>query len=299
MRQACGRHAGARTVATAPQYEWGARLKKADSVVESGEVQQSYLRNFVSDITGWSNPEAKLAHAFAQDHFILYSQTILKLAPGGDNRSHIEIFVRLQEEEQNLTPPGTFLPILEHYNFGPRLDRHVLHKTLVWYCTHRGKSESVIHINLCGGTLADKDFPAFVHNELSTNGLSGGECICFEIPDVDTLNDPGTLDFVKELKAADCRIAVGSMERENIPFKAIKYLEPDYVKIGGPLIRELVRDKMAAAKVRAAIKACREFKIQTVAQYVEDAPTLALLQRIEADYAQGYGISKPGPLRGS
>lgn len=272
-------------------------MKKAEPAAEADEVQQSYLRNFISDITGWSQPEAKLAHAFAHDHFILFYQTILKLAPGGDNRSHIEIFVRLQEEELNLTPPGTFLPILEHYNFGPRLDRHVVHKTLAWYAARAGKNESVIHINLCAGTLSDKDFPAFVGNEIAASGLRGGESICFEIPDVDILDEPGTLEFVKGLKGVACRIAVGSVERESIPFQAIKFLEPDYVKIGGPLIRQLARDKMAAAKVRAAVKACREFKIQTVAQYVEDAPTLKLLKRMEADYAQGYGISKPGPLK--
>ncbi len=266
--------------------------------MEAGEIEQSYLRNFISDITGWSQPQEKLAHAFAQNDFILFSQSILKLAPGGDDRSHIEIFVRLREEEENLTPPGTFLPILEHYDLGPRLDRYVLRNVLVWYCTQGRKSDSVMHINLCGGTLADPEFPAFVVTELKTTGVSGDR-ICFEIPDVDTLHDQSTIAFVQKLKAVDCRIAVGSMERENILFQPIKQLAPDFVKIGGRLIRELANDRMTSAKVRAATRACREFGIQTIAQQVENKLTLELLKNLGADYAQGYGILEPGPLEGA
>ena len=265
------------------------------SRVQAEEIQQSYLRNFISDITGWSKPEQKLAKAFSQNEFILFGQPIMRLADGGDRRSHLEIFVRLREEEQNLTPPGTFLPILEHYNFGPRLDRYVLHKALEWYERPGRNGDSVMHINLCVGTLNDGDFPVFVDSELKSMARAG-DCVCFEIPDVDTLNTEGTLGFVQRLKAAGCRIAIGTVERETILFQPIRHLAPDFVKIGGRLIREAASDRMTAAKVRAAIRACREFGIQTIAQYVEDSPTLELMKRLGADYAQGYGIVKPGPL---
>jgi EAL domain-containing protein (putative c-di-GMP-specific phosphodiesterase class I) len=35
--------------------------------------------------------------------------------------------------------------------------------------------------------------------------------------------------------------------------------------------------------------------VQTIAQYVESAPTLTLLRKFDIDFAQGYGISKPVP----
>ena len=268
------------------------------SALQGEEIQQSYLRNFISDLTGWSKPEQKLAKAFSQNEFILYGQPILRLGSGGDKRSHFEIFVRLLEEEQNLTPPGTFLPILEHYNFGPRLDRYVLHKALVWQQAPGRAAEPVMHMNLCAGTLTDADFPVFVDTEIAASGL-GGDCVCFEIPDVDTLTSESTLVFVQALRALGCRIALGTVERETILFQPIRHLEPDFVKIGGRLIRDAVNDRMTAAKVRAAIRACREFGIQTVAQYVEDSSTLELMRRLGADYAQGYGITKPGPLDGA
>lgn len=266
--------------------------------MEPGDIQQSYLRNLVGDISGWSDPQEKLAKAFTQHDFVLYNQTILRLAPGGDARSHSEIFVRLRAEEQNLIAPGTFLPILEHYKFGPRLDRYVVRGVLVWYCTRGRTTDSVLHVNLCAETLTDVDFPAFVGAELKTTGLSG-ECICFEIPDVNTLDEQGTLSIVQKLKALGCQMAVGSLERQDVLFQPIRHLVPDFVKIGGRLIRDFPHDAIAAAKVRAAIRAFREFGIQTIAQHVEDTATLELLKSMGTDYAQGYGILRPGPLESS
>ncbi len=263
--------------------------------MEAEEIQQSYLRNLIGGISGWSDPQDKLNRAFAQHDFVLYSQTILRLAPGGDERSHSEIFVRLRAEEQNLVAPGSFMPILEHYNFGPKLDRYVVRNVLVWSRTHARTADAVWHINLCGKTLADTEFPRFVGNELKATGLAG-DCICFELPDVDALNEQETLDVVQRLKALECRVAVGSLERQDVLFHTIRHLVPDFVKIGGRLVREMQSDEIAAAKITAAIRAFREFGIQTIVQHIEDTPTLEMLKRLGADYGQGYGILKPGPL---
>jgi len=37
--------------------------------------------------------------------------------------------------------------------------------------------------------------------------------------------------------------------------------------------------------------------LETIAEYVEDAEILAKVQDIGIDYAQGYGISYPEPLK--
>ena len=260
-------------------------------------IQQFYLQSLISDVTGWSRPQERLKKAFAQNEFFLFSQSILKLTPGGDNRSHFEIFVRLREEEQNLTPPGTFLPILEYHNFGPRLDRYVLREVLVWYRTNRQAADSVIHINLCAKTLLDQDFPTFVEIELKATSLDG-DSLCFEIPDVGMRYGQDAVEFARRLKAVNCSVAVGSPERENISFRPIRDLTPDFVKIGGHLIRDIVHEKMANAKVQAIVRACQTIGLKTIAQHVEDARTLDLLKRLGVDYAQGHGISKPGPLEG-
>jgi EAL domain-containing protein (putative c-di-GMP-specific phosphodiesterase class I) len=264
-------------------------------VTKHAEMQQMYLTSLTSDLTGWQEPEAKLLKAFVENEFILYSQAISKLGTAGDDRLHVEIYVRLQEEERHLVPPGTFLPVLEHYNMGPRLDRYVARRVLVWYRSLSKTLPYVVHINLCSGTLADPEFPSFVATELKTTGFRG-DSLCFEIPDAAMPAGTQAVQNVEKLRGIGCRIAIAMMERDRVSFQPVKDLGAHFVKVGGSLTRAVVTDKNAASKVRALAKACAAFGVQTIAQHVEDQQTLTLLQKLGVDYAQGYGVSMPAPL---
>ncbi len=266
--------------------------------MKSEKVQQYYLRCLISDLTGWENPLQKLAKAFAQNEFVLYSQSVLKLEPGGDNRPRMEIFVRLKEEERNLMPPGTFLPILEHYKQGPKLDRYVLRRALAWHCGNRRDAGAVLHMNLCCGTIADPEFPLFVADELKGAGL-GGDSLCFEIPDVNEPCEPDTREFASRLRAVGCTLAVGILDVEHISFQPANDLSASFMKIGGSVTRDVVGNKAAAARVRAIARACRAFGIHTIAQHVEGQDTLNMLRNLGLDLAQGYGISEPEPIADS
>jgi EAL domain-containing protein (putative c-di-GMP-specific phosphodiesterase class I) len=249
----------------------------------------------MSGFPGWEDQRERLAKAFARNEFLLYGQSIEKLQPGGDTRTHIEIYVRLRDEERNIVSPGTFLPILEHYKLGSKLDQYVLRRALVW---HRGNKRHVafmLHINLCQGTLVDLEFPSFVVAELKATGL-GGDSLCFEIPEVNGPGDPLTCEFAKRLRAAGCSIAVGVHRPDHVTFQPAKDFAADFIKIDGSLTKDVMSKKGPAARLHALTRACRAFGIQAVAQHVEDRGTLTMLNDLGVDYAQGYGISRPAPM---
>jgi EAL domain-containing protein (putative c-di-GMP-specific phosphodiesterase class I) len=263
--------------------------------MSDGEIEERYLVSVAGTISGWDRPQEKLSKAFAQNEFILFSQSIVRLAASADKKSHFEIFVRLQEEEQHLIPPGSFLPMLEYYNLGPELDRYVVRKLLAFYRAMRREQRGVAHLNLCSATLADADFCAFVGAELKRNQIAG-DALCFELPGKETNYPASAVALAEGLKKTGCLISVGAMDDENIPFRPIKELGADFLKIGGRLVQELAQSEAAVAEVKTAAHACRSFDVQTIAQNVENAPTLNLLRKLNINFAQGYGISRPGPL---
>ena len=259
------------------------------------ETTESYLVNVTSTMSGWDKPQEKLRKAFTQSEFILFGQSIIKLGAGGEKRAHFEVFVRLQEEEQHLIPPGSFLPMLEYFNLGPTLDRYVLRKLLGAYRSIKPEVRGVAHLNLCNDTLADAEFCAFVEAELKrTQTMS--ELLCFEFPGKE-LNYPASAVLLAEgLKKIGCQVSVGAMEDGEIPFRPIKEFGASFLKIGDRLIQDLATSEATVAEVRTAVNACRSFDVQTIAQNVENAPTLNLLRKLEISFAQGYGIARPGPL---
>jgi EAL domain-containing protein (putative c-di-GMP-specific phosphodiesterase class I) len=144
--------------------------------MSNGEPEETYLVSVADTTSGWDKPQEKLRRAFTQNEFILFSQSIIKLAPGGEKRAHFEVFIRLQEEEQHLIPPGSFLPMLEYFNLGPILDRYVLRKLLGAYRSIKPEKRGVAHLNLCGDTLADPDFCAFVQRNCGAPKLPASCC---------------------------------------------------------------------------------------------------------------------------
>lgn len=264
-------------------------------IPESG-AQQLYLESLVMQLTGWDNPRERLAQAFARDEFILFCQGIYPVAAGSSERTLLEVLVRHQDEEKHLTAPGAFLPVLEYYDMMPQLDRWVIQRSIEWHRTKAGERPMRFFINVSPRTLADPSLPAFVKDQLGLNRV-GADILCFELPEADLLAHGDAIKpVVKSLQAQGCSIAIGSVGRQSVSFKAIQSVAPAYLKIDGGLVRELNRDPVAVAKAGALNRVCQGVGIRTVAEFVEDDETLAKLKTIGVNYAQGFGISRPAPL---
>jgi len=120
---------------------------------------EQFLREADGQLTGWSDPVARLKAALANDELTLYCQPIRTLA-GTPGFPLAEVLVRLRAEESALLPPGEFLPIFEHYKMMPQLDRWVARAAIGRLA--RGSKVPRLSLNVSGQTLDDAAFPAFV-----------------------------------------------------------------------------------------------------------------------------------------
>ena len=67
----------------------------------------------------------------------------------------------------------------------------------------------------------------------------------------------------------------------------------DFVKIDGALVQGLTRDPETQMKVRALVEAAVRRKVETIAERVEDANTMAVLWQLGVQYIQGYFVHAP------
>ena len=264
-----------------------------------GETQRLYLESLAATLTGWTDPEARLHKAFQDDEFMLFGQSIVPLDTSKQMPLHLEILIRLREEEQNLVPPGAFLPMLEYLEMMPALDRWVIRHTARWWQSRQGIANTVLNINLAPETLDSAEFPAFVEHRLRECDVPAG-AVCFEVIGADiAAGSSDAMESVKNLKALGCEFAVAAFGRDLTSFDALRAIGASSVKIDGALVREMDRDAVALAKVRSIQQVCVKANVQTVAEFVEDAETLNKLRTIGIDYVQGYGVAKPEPLPGA
>lgn len=265
---------------------------------ESGNAV--YLSSLMEELSGWEDPRERIRQAIQNNGFDLYVQDIVALQTEASPTLMDELLIRMRDEEQNLVPPGTFLPVAERYGMMPEIDRFVVRKAIAARVaaglTAGAASPPVLCINLARSTLEDRSFPVFVARALGESGISGAT-LCFEIADSDAiacLSQTSRLAY--ELKPLGCRFSLDGFGRLGVGFDQVKTLPLDFLKIDGSIILQILRVPEALAKVRAIQKVCKVMGIRTIAEMVESEEIQERLRAVEVDYAQGFGIAKPRPF---
>jgi EAL domain-containing protein (putative c-di-GMP-specific phosphodiesterase class I)/PAS domain-containing protein len=265
---------------------------------ESGNAV--YLSSITEELTGWDNPRERIFQAIQHDGFNLYAQDIVALRADARSGKMYELLIRMRDEEQNLVPPGTFLPIAERLGLMPDIDRFVVRKAIAARAAAASSadapSQSVLCINLARASIEDRSFPEFVARTLEHSGVSG-QALCFEIADSDAIASLADASrFVRELKPLGCRFTLDGFGRLGIGFDHLKTVPLDFLKIDGRIILQILRVPEALAKVRAIQRVCKVIGIGTIAEMVESDEALERLRALEIDFAQGFGIAQPRPF---
>ncbi|OGA22025.1 MAG: hypothetical protein A3I02_07655 [Betaproteobacteria bacterium RIFCSPLOWO2_02_FULL_67_26] len=257
--------------------------------------EQQYMESLVGSLTDWDDPEARLAQAFKLDEFILFGQRIVPLDPKANLPPRLEVLIRLREEEEHLMPPGAFIPVLEHCDMMPALDRWVVEHAIQWWQSKGGQAPA-LNVNLSVETLIDPSFPVFVQRQMRKAAMPG-DVLYFEVEAVDVVTYPQkSRSAADKLRAAGCRIAIAGFGRDLVSFDALKEVSAGMIKVDGGLVMEIHRDPVALAKIKSIQGVCAKVGIQTVAEFVEQQETIEKLRAIGFNYAQGYGVARPEPL---
>ena len=234
-----------------------------------------------------------------EDNFVLFFQPIMPAAAGSSEVPFREILVRYKEEEKDLIPPGSFLPVLEEQGLLPLLDRWVVGRLLTWGRKHQQAGHQMPHcsVNLSIDTIRrDEAFGDYVLRGLQKMGISPAS-ITFEIMTTDALANRAALArLIPPLRAAGVSFAFSWFAGEESALELAPTLGISYIKIDGSLAARIGIDPKEKAKLGALVQRCRKLGMRTVCMLVETRETYEHLRTIHVDYVQGFGVAKPRAL---
>jgi EAL domain-containing protein (putative c-di-GMP-specific phosphodiesterase class I) len=242
-----------------------------------------------------------LAAALRQEEFVLYGQEIRPIASTQPVKRFQEILVRFQQEEEQLIPPGMFFPILEENGLAPLLDQWVAGSVIKWvHSALTIKPEWLVprnNVNLAPDTISAPAFVAFVQKHVQV-AQTPPDTLGFEIT-WSTIAKAGqqVQELMKKLKPIGCPFTFTGIEGDEQAVSVLRYLKPDFVKISTRLIRNLRSGSSESQAVALIHALCQSLGISTIAEQMESEEGLAEIKRIGIDFAQGFGISLPKPLR--
>jgi EAL domain-containing protein (putative c-di-GMP-specific phosphodiesterase class I) len=295
------------------------RLVLAGSAEHAGEARRSSIDRAKAaagpeqrgaSTAGLVHPPslARLQRALREGRLVLHYQPIVSLRDG--RIAHHEALVRLADARGGLIAPAEFLPAAERYGVIRAIDREVLDKALASMPSSATRPlrsrvrarprprprSAAIAVNISALSLTDPLMLGFLRERLAHHGVDG-RALVLELTETASISDmQAARTFCAGAAALGCELALDDFGAGFGSFHYLRHLDFAYLKIDGAFIRGLVGSDGDRRVVSSLIALARSIGARTIAEYVQDAPTLRLLARLGVDYAQGFAVGRPQAL---
>ena len=240
----------------------------------------------------------RITNAIDNNRLRLYAQSIIPLKNKQPHYKHVEILVRLLDEDNQLIAPNAFIPAAERYNLMNLVDRKVIYETFLFIKKYSEKDDNNTHysINLSGNTLGDEGIINYIQTMVNEFEIDT-KIICFEITETIAIkNLHYAKSLIKDLKSMGFKFALDDFGSGLSSFQYLKNLPVDFLKIDGNFVADMVNNNIDHAMVAAINQVAHTMGIQTIAEYVENDQIIKKLQDLNVDFGQGYGIEQPKPI---
>ena len=241
---------------------------------------------------------SRLNRAIEEDRFILYFQPVIPCANKLKHHSHLEILVRLIDDDGTIISPGAFLHAAEKYNMVSSIDRWVIENTMSWLAkTEKSGGHPVtVSINLSGQTIGNPDMLKFIIDKMAETGAPA-EQIIFEITETAAIaNIIAATSFMLTLRGCGFRFSLDDFGSGLSSFTYLRKLPVDFLKIDGVFVRDILSDPVDYAMVKSINELGQLLGKETIAKFVETTELADELEKMGVNYVQGHAFVKPRPL---
>jgi len=226
--------------------------------------------------------------ALMENRFRLVQQPIASLQ-GGDTAMY-DVLLRMLDVNGKEVLPGEFMPAAERNDLLKNIDRWVVGASLSFAALRK---PGCLFVRLSKDTLKDASFVGWVENQVRAT-RSDPHRLCFQAQeDVVASHLDRVQQLSEELRTRGFRFAVERFGSGRDPQGLIASIAMNYVKIDGALVQGLTGSPELQQRVRLLVEQAKAKKIETIAERVEDANTMAVLWQLGVQYIQGYLVHEP------
>ena len=240
---------------------------------------------------------SRILEALAEGRIEIYGQQIREISDTTDNTVCIEILSRMRNTDGTIIAPAEFVPAAERFGLMGVVDRWIIEHTLERYGGQIMATNNVaIALNLSANTISDPTLWQFVKAAIDRTHVSPSRLI-FEITETTAVNNyEAAVHFVKEARAAGCRISLDDFGAGLSSFGYLHHFRVDSIKIDGTFIETLSNSRLNQAVVASIGGIARELGVDVVAEHIEDPDAVGILRSLGVGYGQGFLFHRPQPL---
>lgn len=235
---------------------------------------------------------SRIRSALKQDGFRLVYQPIVSLH--GDANEMYEVLLRMLGDDGTEMNPGDFLGPTEQVGLMAEVDRWVFEHAIEVLAQrlHSGV-RTRFFVKLSAASITDEGLAQWLSETLKARRLPG-DAVVLEISEsVAFTHLKQAKSLVKHTKELHCGLALEHFGSGLNSFNLVKHLPADYLKIDGTFMRDLAENQETQETVKSLTDMAHSMGKLTIAEWVEDAGTLAVLWQCGVNYIQGYFLQEP------
>jgi multidomain signaling protein FimX len=208
---------------------------------------------------------------------------------GGDTAMY-DVLLRMLDVNGKEVLPGEFMPAAERNDLLKNIDRWVVGASLSFAAQRK---PGCLFVRLSNDTLKDASFAGWVENQVRAT-RSDPQRLCFQAQeDVVASHLDRVQKLSVELRSRGFRFAVERFGSGRDPQGLLESMPMNYVKIDGALVQGLTGSPELQQRVKLLVELAKNKNIETIAERVEDANTMAVLWQLGVQYIQGYLVHAP------
>ena len=202
-----------------------------------------------------------------------------------------DVLVRMIDAQGKEVLPAEFMAAAERNDLLKNIDRWVVGASLSFAAQRK---PGCLFVRLSKDTVQDASFLDWLDNHIRASRAEPAR-LAFQVPEGSRGHahhaDAGARERPAParlpLRARRLRLGARSARAcsSSVPL--------DFVKIDGAMVQSLAGDAELQTKVRALVEAAGKRNVQTIAERVENANTMAVLWQLGVQFIQGYFVNAP------
>jgi multidomain signaling protein FimX len=226
--------------------------------------------------------------ALMENRFRLVQQPIASLL--GEDKGMFDVLVRMLDEQGGEVLPAEFIAAAERNDLMKNIDRWVVGASMSFAANRKA---ACIFVRLSKDTVLDKSLLTWLDTQLKSLKIEPKR-LCMQVTE-ELANQyvRQTKDLAESLRKLGFRFALEHFGTGRDPLKLLNDIEMNFIKVDGSLMQGLSTNQIQQQRVKGLVEAAKRKGIETVAERVEDANTMAVLWQLGIEFIQGYFVNAP------
>jgi diguanylate cyclase (GGDEF)-like protein len=200
-----------------------------------------------------------------------------------------ECLMRIRRADGSIVAASAVIPVAEQLGLVRLIDHRVIELVTAELAAAPALKVSV---NVSPDSITDPEWWSALGAQLRARPDVAQRMILEITETAAILNIDETAGFVTRAKDLGCGIAIDDFGAGYTSFRNLRRLGVDMIKIDGAFVQNLTRSDDDRVFVRTLIELGRSLGLKTVAEWVQDEETAAILGGWDCDYLQGDLIGR-------